>query len=356
MPNQDLSNTLLTEVKRLQDKIDKHQLPSGLKDKVEEMIQNLNRAAKFGSYSEEYERTSHYIDWITKIPWNNRTQDQINLQQARQVLDKHHYGLEPVKQRMLEYLSIVKLNKQQLDQGGIAKAPILCLVGLAGTGKTTFAYALAEAMGRKIARIPFGGLGSARDLRGQSRLHLEAEPGYVVKALTSTETINPIILLDEIDRVAAEARADVMGVLLALLDPGQNKAFIDHYIDFPINLNEVLFIGTANNTDNLSTAVANRLEIIHMPTYSDEEKIIIAKNYVLPGSLVEAGLKPDTVTITEETWPLIVRPIGYDSGIRILKRTVDAMVRKVAFQVVNGEIDKITITPDNMKQYIDTYI
>lgn len=357
----DQSQLLLQEIDRLKQKTAGVKLPEALRLKIDDMLDRLNRAAKFGAFSEEYERSSHYLDWIIQLPWGKFTNDSVNLAEAKQILDDHHYGLEPVKQRMLEFLATVQLNltknqEQSLDPlDSPAHAPILCLVGLAGTGKTTFAYALAKAMGRKIARIPFGGLGSARDIRGQSRLHLEAEPGYVIKSVIDAGTFNPILLLDEIDRVAEEARADVMGVLLALLDPGQNKSFIDHYIDYPVNLNQVLFIATCNNTDNISTAVKNRLEVIQMPSYSDEEKIIIAKQYLVPEAVKLAGLPPGSLVIEDALWPQIVRPLGFDSGIRVLKRAVDRLVRKAAFAVVQQGIKQIVINQDNLKEYIEEF-
>jgi len=357
MTNSDASTAYSQEIARLHQQLEAVQLPQALELKVTDMLHRLSRASQFGNFSEEYERTSHYIDWISKIPWDKTTEDQIDLDQAKQILDEHHYGLETVKQRILEFLATVKLNnqKQSDELSPTAPAPILCLIGLAGTGKTTFAYSLAQAMNRNFARIPFGGLGSARDLRGQSRLHLDAEPGYVIKALIEAGSRNPVILLDELDRIAQAARADIMGVLLALLDPGQNKAYIDHYLDFPINLNPVLFIATANNTDNLSTAVQNRLEIIHMPTYSDQEKIIIAQKYLIPEAVKAAGLPPDSLIIDDNLWPLIVRPLGFDSGIRILKRAVDQMVRKTAFLVVKQGVAQVHITQANLKEYIEEY-
>ena len=343
---------LAAEVNKLKTKLDGIPLPVDLQEKIDEMVTRLERAAKFGSYSEDYEKVSHYFDWIAKIPWEKRSQDRLDLDSARQILDDHHYGLEPVKLRILEFLSVLKLRRERQDNK-IRQAPILCLVGLAGTGKTSFAFALAEAMDRQFARIPFGGMGSARDIRGQSRMHLEAEPGYVIKALAKAGTMNPIILLDEMDRVTAEARGDIMGVLLELLDQSQNKTFVDHYIDFPVNLNEVLFIATCNNTDNISTAVLNRLEVIQMPTYSDEEKIIISKRYILPGALEAAGLPADTIVIDDNVWPLIVRPLGFDSGVRILKRTIDALTRRIAYKVASGETKNIHITEHNLREYIE---
>jgi ATP-dependent Lon protease len=346
---------LLEEVNRLKAKIENVELPEELRRKVSDMITRLERTAQYGTYSEEYERVSHYIDWVVAIPWQKRSQDRLDLVIARQILDQNHYGIEEVKERILEYLAVLKLNHDNRAEKTFARAPIICLVGLVGTGKTTFAYSLAEAMGRQITRIPFGGMGSARDLRGQSRLHLEAEPGYVIKALAKVGTKNPVILLDEIDRVTEEARADIMGVLVELLDPEQNSAFVDHYVDYPVDLSEVLFIATANNTDNLATAVYDRLEPISMPSYSDEEKIVIGKQYALPQALKDAGLSEQTITIDEQLWPLIVRPLGYDAGIRTLKRNIQGIARKVAKLVVEGNLQNIHLTEQNIKQYLPQY-
>jgi ATP-dependent Lon protease len=221
-----------------------------------------------------------------------------------------------------------------------------------GTGKTSFAYALSDALGRPIARIPFGGMGSARDLRGQSRLHLEAEPGYIVKALTHVKVINPVILLDEIDRVTEQARADIMGVLVELLDPSQNNRFIDHFIDYPIDLSEVLFIATGNNTSNVATAVMDRLEPLRMPSYTDDEKIHIGRDYLLPKALKKAGLAPQVISFDEAVWPQIVRPLGFDAGIRTLNRTIEGITRKTARLIVEGRLNSVHITPDNIKEFL----
>lgn len=350
-----MNQSLLDDINTLRTKAGSVVIPDELRLKVDQMLMRLEHSAQYGVYSEEYERISHYINWIASIPWDTKSADQLDLNAAKAVMDAHHFGMDHVKSRLLEYLAVLKLHHQKGTEGSIARAPILCLVGLVGTGKTTFAYSLAEALGRKIARIPFGGMGSARDLRGQSRLHLEAEPGYVIKALASAGTKNPIILLDEIDRVAEDARADIMGVLVELLDPEQNQAFIDHYIDYPVNLHEVIFIATANNTDNLATAVFDRLEPISMPSYSDDEKINIAKAYLLPKALEEAGLEASQITIDEQLWTRVVRPLGYDAGIRTLQRTIKGIARKVAKQVVEGQIQGVHLTEANIKDYLPQY-
>jgi len=243
-----------------------------------------------------------------------------------------------------------------LTHGSFARrAPILCLVGLVGTGKTTLAKSIAQAMGRRFVRIPFGGMSDALELRGQSRVRPDAEIGLILKGLRYAGTKNPVMLLDEIDRVAEHARGDIMGVLVELLDPEQNKAFTDHYLDFPFDLSEVLFVATANNTATISTAVLDRLEPIQMPSYTDEEKIRIAKDYVLPALLKESGLGPDQIVIDDTIWPKIVRPLGYDAGIRSLERTINTIVRKVAREVVEGKGTKFRVTEETVKSYLQIY-
>lgn len=349
-----VESMMLEEIKGLRNKIDAAKVPPELHTKVSVMLDRLERSAKFRTYGEEYEKIAHYIDWIVNLPWEAKSEDVLDLDRTREVLEKHHYGLKDVKERILEYVSVLKLKNAQNPDGHV-KAPILLLVGLVGTGKTTFAYSLAEAMGRKIVRIPFGGMGSARDLRGQSRLHLESEPGAVIKGMRQAGVRNPIMLLDEIDRVSEDARADIMGVLVELLDPGQNYAYIDHYIDYPFDLSEVLFIATANNTRNIATAVYDRLEQIDMPSYSDAEKIEIAKGYLMPNALEDAGLKPENLVVDQAVWPQVVRPLGFDSGIRTLQRTIKNMCGKVAKEIVEQHVSQVTVNAENVKHYLPQY-
>lgn len=350
MPVQNTQDLVKKDLIDLKQKLESTALPPDLALKADSMVDRLERMFFQGFYSQEFEKTRHYIDWIIKIPWNKRAERAIDLALIKNTLDKHHYGMEEVKERILEYMSVLKL---RTEKGlGVARAPIIFLVGLVGTGKTTFAYALSEALGRPIARIPFGGMGSARDLRGQSSLHLESEPGHVIKSLTQVKVKNPIILLDEIDRVTEQARADVMGVLVELLDPSQNNRFLDHYLDYPVDLSEVLFIATGNNTSNVATAVLDRLEPIRMPSYTDQEKIIIGKNYLLPKALETAGLNDRVITIDENLWPNIVRPLGYDAGIRTLNRNIEGVVRKTAKIIVEQKAQSIHLTKDNIKDYL----
>lgn len=346
--------TFTAELVKLKSLIDKTQLPEDLKAKAEEMLARLTRMVDTGVYSAEYDRSAHYIQWITSLPWGTYTTDKLDIVAASADMNATHHGMNEPKDRILEYLSTIKL---RMEQGGekIVKAPAIFLVGLVGTGKTTFAYSLANTMGRKFARIPFGGLGSARDLRGKSRLFAEAEPGAIVKAIRDAGSWNPIILLDEIDRVGAEERADIMGVLVEILDPTQNNRFLDHYLDYPIDLSQVLFVATANNTTNVATAVLDRLELIQMPSYSDEEKIFISREFLLPKALKEAGLLPNQLSIDPAVWPVVARPLGYDAGIRTLQRTVAALCRRVAREIVEGKTKQVVVNMDNYKQYMKAY-
>jgi len=325
-------------------------LPPELGERMAQMIQRLSKMASAGDYSSEYEKTASYVSWVTSLPWNTTSEDKLDLAQARKILSKNHYGLEDIKERILEYLAVLKLKGEKDTQ--TVRAPILCFVGLVGTGKTTIAYSIAEALGRKFVRVPFGGMGDPLDLRGQSRLRPDAEPGLIIKALKRAGSKNPVMLLDEIDRVTDEGRSSIMGVLVELLDPEQNMAFRDHFIDYPFDLSEVLFIATCNNTSNISVAVMDRLEPMQMPSYSDEEKITIGRDYVLPIALKDCGLEKGSLTISAEVWPQIVRPLGYDAGIRTLERTIYGICRKIAKMIVEKKGTQFHITPSNIKEFL----
>lgn len=345
---------LTVEVLNLKKQVDSVYLPEDLRKKVLAMLQRLGRIATLGGYSQEYEQVARYIDWIVHLPWNKKSKDILDLSYAKKVLDKNHYGLAEIKERILEYLAVLKLKKE--EGLSITRAPILLFVGLVGTGKTTLAFSIAEALGRKFVRLPFGGMGDALQLRGQSRSYPEAEPGQIIKGLRRAGTKNPVILLDEIDRVADKARSEIMGVLIELLDPEQNSAFVDHYIDYPFDLSEVLFVATCNNTTNISPAVLDRLEAIRMPSYTDEEKIIIGRDYIFPKAIRECGLKKENVVIADDVWPKIVRPLGFDAGTRTLERTIYGICRKIAKMVVEGKGEKFHLTLENIKEFLPGWV
>jgi ATP-dependent Lon protease len=350
----DYKQLLQQEIQALKDRVAQATLPPDLKVKVDKEVVALERSVELGSYDEKYEKVSRYIDWVLKVPWEAESPDVLDIERTKQVMETHHYGMQEVKERFLEYVSILKLKSQNQSTEEF-RAPILLLVGLVGTGKTTFAYSLAEALGRKLVRIPFGGMGSARELRGRTRLYLEAEPGKVIRGVAEAGVRNPVILLDEIDRVAEEARMDIMGVLVELLDPAQNHAFVDNYIDYPVNLSHAIFLATANNTTHIATAVMDRMEKITMPSYTDQEKIVIAQRYILPRLLKDAGLKAEQLIIDDHLWSRMTRPLGYDAGIRTLERTLQGVVRKAARIIVEKGYPEVIITPDNARIFLPQF-
>jgi ATP-dependent Lon protease len=346
------------QIRSLGEKVEKSRIPEEFRNELLDRISRLaliRSSAGFlsSTYIMEYESTSRFVNWVTSMPWGERTDDQLDLKRAKELMDKNHYGLGPLKQRVLEYIASLMLNiKNYGNNAHLIKAPILCIVGLAGTGKTTFAASLAEALGRRFERIPFGGMADSRVLRGQSRYFPDSEPGQIIKRLIHAGSSNPVILLDELDRVTDTARADIMGVLIEILDPEQNARFTDHYVDYPFNLQDVLFVATANNVSSVSTAVLDRLEIIQMPSYNDEEKIVIGRDFVLPKTMKLTGLLPNQLTIDPSVWEGLVRPLGYDPGIRGLDRLITGMCRKAAAVIVSGQADAVKITNDNIKQFL----
>lgn len=341
----------LSEIEKLKQLLQSNDLPANLKEKAQQQIERLQLALKFGGNLSQIDIVAKYIDWITNLPWEKTSEEILDINKAKEILDKNHFGLDKVKMKVIEYLSALILHRKN-KPNELFHAPSLFLVGLPGTGKTTFAISVAEALGRKFVRIPFGGLSSALDLRGQSKTAPEAEPGMIIRALRRIQVKNPVFLLDELDRVTPESRAAIMGVLLELLDPSQNVAFTDYFIDYPFDLSSAIFIASANNTRDVSTAVLDRLEVIQMPSYSDEEKITIAKNYVFPHYLQELGLEQSQVVIDDNVWPKVTRPFGFDPGMRTLERTIEQIVRRVAHKIVSGQNPPFYINEQNLKEYI----
>jgi ATP-dependent Lon protease len=335
------------DIQKLQDKLKAVDIPEELKEKLDLLITRLERMSRFENYSSEYETLSRYINVISTYPWNRYSEDNLDLEHAKYVLDKNHFGINNVKERVLEYLAIMNLNRNQA-------APIICFVGLQGIGKTTMSKSISEALGRKFIRISLGGMASVLDIRGQSKVNPDAEEGYIIKSMTRAGTSNPVILLDEIDKISDESnlRSGIFAALLEILDPEQNTSFLDHYLDFPVNLSKAMFILTANNLGTISSALLDRLEIIRFSSYTDEEKMRIAKEYLLPKVYKETGLQQDEFKINEDVWTNIVRPLGYEAGIRELERTIMAIARKAAKQILLKETSMVVITNENLKSYL----
>mgnify|MGYP001563191122 CR=1 FL=1 len=345
---------ILLEISTLQSKIESASIPPDLKESIKETLVRLNRAMQHGVYQTEFEQAARYVEWILGIPWTNRSEDNLDIKTAKEILDKSHYGLESIKSRLMEYLSVLKLQSEQ-SGGNVIKSnrsSVLCFIGLPGTGKTSFAASIAESMGRKFIRIAMGGMSNPMILRGQPRSYAQAEPGAVVRNLVKSKTKNPVILLDEIDSIARGAESDIMGVLLELLDPEQNSAFTDYYINYPIDLSEALFICSANRMGNITSAVMDRLETIIMPRYTDEDKIIIARDYLLPRELANTSVDSSKVQFSSDVWPLMVKPFGYELDIRNIERTINGVLRKVARKIVEENVEQVIINPKNYREYL----
>ena len=326
-----------------------------LNDRIKRLGLIKEGAGLSSMYILELEATTRYINACVNLPWVNKTQDTLDLAKAKEILDKHHFGLDMLKNRMLEFIASIMLNLQNNGPDYASRSPILCFVGLAGTGKTTFAKSMAEALGRKFERIPFGGMADSRSLRGQSRYFPDAEPGAFLKSLARAQSKNPVLLLDEIDRVTETARADIMGVLIEALDPEQNAAFTDHYIDYPFSLQNCLFVATSNNISTIATAVLDRMEIIQMPNYNDAEKKVIGRDYVLPKVRSQMGLREDQLIIDESVWDAMIRPLGYDPGVRALDRIIGMICRRAARMIVAGEAENVRVTMNNMKPFVQDF-
>lgn len=363
-------NSQYPEVQKLVHLAASKPMPEGLKQKLASMLLRLDRILQSsGGYSKEFESIEVYIRWATNIPWGSYAEDNLDLEHAAVELNKNHYGLQHVKDMVIEYLAVMKLQKQrQLElqqeaqasgdmsklRGSSSNAPVMCFIGIQGVGKTSIAKSIAASLGRPFVRIALGAMGEVSQIRGVSITQPNAEPGYIVKALTNSKVMNPVILLDEIDKTSSESglRADLMAALLEILDPEQNATFVDHYIDFPVDLSRCVFITTANNLGGISAALLDRLEVVRFGSYTDEDKIQIAKNYMLPKVRKSTGIGEDQLTFDDGVWPMVVRPLGFDAGVRQLERTLSILSRKVARLIVEGKGSKFHLTPENFRQFI----
>lgn len=348
-------DTVLTTAKAIENlkaKIDSVKIPENLVAKLDEIFSQLTiNSQNEQTFWTNYQIASKYMDYLVKIPWFNQTQDILDIQYARERLNANHYGLDSIKERILEYVSVLSLQKARSPEQSV-KSPVLLFVGLAGTGKTTMAKSISDVFGRQLIRIPFGGLGDPLYLRGQARTYPNAEPGQLIKGLIRVQSKNPVILLDEIDRIADDALNTIMGVLVEILDPEQNHEFIDHYIDYPVDLSQAIFCATCNNTSRIATAVLDRLEVIQMPSYTDEEKIHIGRDYLFPRSLTDSGLSSTEIQISPDIWQQIIRPLGFDAGVRTLQRNIDGLCRKVAKLIVEGKVKNLVLDESNIKTFL----
>ncbi|MCI0535796.1 MAG: endopeptidase La [Verrucomicrobiales bacterium] len=309
-----------TEMTALREQIEKN----GLSDEAKKIaLKELERLQQIPFSAAEYTVTRNYLDWLINSPWSKSTEDKLDMADAARILNEQHYGLSKVKDRLMEYLAVIKL-KQKL------KGPLLCLVGPPGVGKTSLGQSVADALGRKFARIALGGMRDEAEIRGHRRTYVSALPGRIIQSLRRVETNNPVILLDELDKVGADFRGDPASALLEVLDPQQNSTFTDNYLEVPFDLSRVLFITTANWLDPVHPALRDRLEVIELPSYTAEEKLQIAKRHLVPRQLEEHGLKSKVVKFTDTALRRVIEDYTREAGVRNLEREIAALARKAA--------------------------
>jgi ATP-dependent Lon protease len=305
-------------------------------------VKELKRMSRMSPGSAEYTVSRTYIDWLIELPWQKSSEDRLDVNEAERILDDDHYGLEKVKQRMLEFLAVRKL-KQDM------KGPILCLVGPPGVGKTSLAKSVARALGREMVRMSLGGVRDEAEIRGHRRTYIGSMPGKIIKLIKRAGTNNPVMVLDEIDKLGADYRGDPSSALLEVLDPEQNDTFQDHYLDVNFDLSKVLFIATANVPDTIPGPLRDRMEIIRIPGYTHHEKVEIARRYLMPEALDDHGLTPAQIEITPEALDIVIESYTREAGVRSLKRELASLARWVAREVASERAERVVITPDNIE-------
>lgn len=330
------------EVDELREQMEGQQLPEKVKEKVEKEIDRLE---KMPTSSAEGGVIRNYVDWLLSLPWSNKTEGDIDIKKAEDVLDEDHYGLEKPKERVLEYLAVQKLVKKM-------KGPILCLVGPPGVGKTSLARSIARSLDRKFVRVSLGGVRDEAEIRGHRRTYVGAMPGRIIQGMKSAGAINPVFLLDEIDKMASDFRGDPSSALLEVLDPEQNNTFSDHFIETPFDLSQVMFITTANAIHNIPRPLLDRMEVLNIPGYTELEKLQIAKRYLLPKQLSGHGLEPEQLQVNEKALLVVIREYTRESGVRNLEQQIAALCRKAAKKIVSNEQLNIMIEPDMIKDYL----
>jgi len=324
------------EIGQLREKLEKAELPEDIK---KEAKRELSRLERLSAGQPEFHVIRTYLEYMLELPWNASTPDKLDIANARAILDDDHYGLKEVKERILEQLGVLKMNPE-------AKAPILCFVGPPGVGKTSLGQSIARALGRKFERMSLGGMHDESELRGHRRTYIGAMPGRVVQALRRAGSNNPVLLLDEVDKLGRDFRGDPAAALLEILDPEQNKNFRDNYLDMPFDLSKAFFIMTANTLDTIPRPLLDRMEILRVSGYSEEEKLNIAMRYIVTKRMKDVGLTSEQVTLGPDALTKIIKGYTREAGLRRLEQAVGRVLRKVALQFAEGRTEPLTVTPE----------
>ncbi len=334
----------MAEAEEYREKIASAKLPKDVEEKV---IKELERLEKMPPMAAESAVVRNYLDWLLALPWSKGTRDRLDINAAEAILEADHYGLETVKERILEYLAIRKLAKKM-------KGPIICFVGPPGVGKTSLGRSIARALERKFVRISLGGVRDEAEIRGHRRTYVGALPGRIIQGMKTAGSKNPVFLLDEIDKMSMDFRGDPSSALLEVLDPEQNNCFSDHYIEVPFDLSNVMFITTANVQHNIPRPLLDRMELIHISGYTEEEKVQIALRHLVPKQIKEHGLNDQLVHMSENTIRRIIREYTRESGVRSLERNIASLCRKTAKQIVAGKAQKVKISTQNLESFLGT--
>jgi ATP-dependent Lon protease len=330
------------EVVELRKRLDEADLPAEVRKEADRELRRLERLPPAAP---DYQVIRTYLEFLLELPWHKASREPIDLVRARQVLDEDHFGLDDIKERILEHLAVLKLNPE-------AAAPILCFVGPPGVGKTSLGKSIARALGRKFERLSLGGLHDEAELRGHRRTYIGAMPGRILQALRRAGAANPLVMLDEVDKLGRDFRGDPAAALMEILDPAQNSTFRDNYLDLPFDLSGVFFITTANSLDSIPRPLLDRMEILRLPGYSDEEKVEIARRYLLPRRLKEAGLTPEQLQVPDESLRYIMSRYTREAGVRELERSIGRLARKVAKRFAEGRSEPVTVTPDGLAAFL----
>ncbi|HPG91872.1 MAG TPA: endopeptidase La [Clostridia bacterium] len=331
------------EISELEKLVKKSKMPEDVAAKA---MKEIRRMSKMVSSSPDASVIRAYIEWLTDMPWGVLTKDNKDLILARKILDEDHFGLDKIKQRIIEYLAVMQLT------GGL-NGPILCFVGPPGTGKTSIVKSIARALDRKYVRMSLGGVRDEAEIRGHRRTYVGAIPGKIIYLLKQAQSMNPVMLFDEIDKMSSDFRGDPASAMLEVLDPEQNSNFVDHYMEVPFDLSKTLFICTANNMDNIPPALLDRMELIELTGYTEEEKMEIAKNFLVPKQEKLNGIEPKSVTFTDDALRAVIKSYTRESGVRQLEREIATVCRKIALEIVNENIKEIQITHQNVEKYLD---